>query len=646
MLQPVTVTGAASGPRKLQKDHNPRHSYRKSFRYASPRCSSLLHGSRNDSQSPLCFDGTGGPGLYSNRSSFSTNGSPIGAHPSTTRSLRVHTKGALLTSGFPYHPGLFDLKIHRIMWEKFTSQIVDSMKLSPAERAKVWAVSTAAAVATPDNYLVARNKSQHILEDKMKEGLISTAPASLASIIREWNEGYFAERGLLARLELTDAQPPAQRGGLIPQEVYLRRVQAEREFSIVVARQWEPEDVPLEVLRSSSPASCSSLKHSDHGTPVESACSTYSTAFKPLPEFPLGSDPLLDVAAELSHLTCYPSPEPPQASQFAELEGDVELEPHVQEIPLPSQSGSDERSGLGVCNIDIQYAQKLDTQELALAEVLTKLNATTSHERQHTDKATMNGCFHDNRTAKSGFIPAGHEQLSRDSSVIDCSPDAAVAGEKYHDLWKTHPAHRSLVDNNAGTNRSSIEVMVVEDTGEQAFAHGHRQEATSWSNDWPLDLDGYSGEIGCKHYDQPSWDVWHSKPNWPLEEPIPPSLLPHNAPASCTPVVTESRSIHSRDESKSSDQPPHGHASRITGDAPGLTSGTSRKDRPSKIPQRTRRKVSVLPALEVQHAKPETFAKPMRSPSASFFLPLDMKAISTSLDFDTGLRAKDLAIML
>lgn len=352
------------------------------------------------------------------------------------------------------------------------------------------------------------------------------------------------------------------------------------------------------------------------------------------------------MAAELSHLTCFPSPEPPQASQFAELEGDVELEPHDEEIPLPSQSGSDERSGLGVRNINVQHAQKPDTQDQALAEVLTMLNATNSHGRQYTGTATMNGYLHDNRTAEPDSVSAGYEQLSRDSSVIDCSPDAAVAREKHHDPWKTHPAHRSPVDNNAGTNRSSIEVMVVEDTGEQMFAHGHHQEATSWSNNWPLDLDGYSGEIGCKHYDQPAWDVWHGKPNWPLEEPIPPSLLPHNAPASCIPVATESRSIHSRDESKSSDQPPHGPAPRITDDDPRLTSETARKNRPSKIPQRTRRKVSVLPALEVQHAKPETFAKPMRSPSASFFLPLDMKAISTSLDFDPRLRAKELAIML
>ncbi|PPJ52354.1 hypothetical protein CBER1_09850 [Cercospora berteroae] len=533
------------------------------------------------------------------------------------------------------------------MWEKFTSQIVDSMKLSPAERAKVWAVSTAAAVATPDNYLVARNKSQQILEDKVKEGLAATAPSSLASIIREWNEGYFAERGLLARLELTDSPPPAQRGGLIPQELYLRRVQAERKFSIVVARQWEPEDVPLEVLRSSSPASCSSPKHSAHGTPVASACSPHSTAFKPLPEFPLGSDPLLDVAAELSHLTCYPSPAPPQASQFAELEGDVELALLHEETPLPPHTCPDGRSGLGLCNIDVHHIPKPETQDQAPAGGTTTPSAITSHEKQYTEKADINGIAQNNLKANTESASAGHGQLSRDSSVIDCSPDSAFAEEKYDNPWKTHPAHRSLVGNSAGTNRASIEVMVVEETDEKDIPHGYHQEATNWSNNWPLDLDGYSGDIGRKHHNQTAWDVWHSKPNWPLEESIPPSLLPHNTPASCIPVVTNSRSIHPHDESKSSGQPPHGPAPRNTGGDPRLTSETFfRKDRPSRIPQRPRRKVSVLPDLEVQHAKPETFAKPMRSPSASFFLPLDMKAISTSLDFDTRLRAKDMAIML
>ncbi|KAF2208216.1 hypothetical protein CERZMDRAFT_101665 [Cercospora zeae-maydis SCOH1-5] len=643
MLRPVTIISTDTSPRKLQKDQSPRDSYRHSFRYISPRRSSLAHGSRKENTNPPCFDGVGGPGMYSNRSSLSTTGSSIGAHPSTTRSLRVHTKGALLTSGFPYHPGLSDLRVHRIMWEKFTNQIIGSVKLSSAERAKVWAVSTAAVVATSDNYLVARNKSQQILEDKVKEGLVATAPGSLGYIIREWNEGYFAERGLVARVELAESSPLAQRRGRLPQKMHLRRIQAERKFSIVVARQWDPEDIPPEALRSSSLASCTSPQHSDRGTPGESACSPYSTDFKPLPGFPLHSDPRLDMAAELSHLTVAPSPEPPQANQFAELEGDAELGQREGQENLGWPS-ADELPEMGSFDTDDDRLPQPETRERALAEVLTALKAMSPKQEQCGEHAGMTNHHQGHANLVLDHIPDGDGRPSRDSSIIDCNPNSPFAEDR-DGTRKVHPAHRKLCDDNIGDVRAPIEVTVVDDCGENERFREHHQGGTTWRSDWPLELDDCSREDGNKHSDQSTWDVWDSRPNWPLGETISPSLLTDDVRASYMPSVTNAKSNHSRERSTSSDQPRYELMSRRKDHDSSGNIDRSERTRPSNSPQWTRRKVSVEHAPEPQPPQTETFAKPMRSPSASFFLPLDIKAISTSLDFDARLRAKDMAMM-
>jgi hypothetical protein len=51
-----------------------------------------------------------------------------------------------LKSGFPYHPGLFDLHVHPDRWESFTYQIVEATKISVGESAQVWAAATATAL--------------------------------------------------------------------------------------------------------------------------------------------------------------------------------------------------------------------------------------------------------------------------------------------------------------------------------------------------------------------------------------------------------------------------------------------------------------------------------------------------------------------
>ncbi|KAM3421327.1 hypothetical protein BST61_g1725 [Cercospora zeina] len=474
------------------------------------------------------------------------------------------------------------------MWEKFTSQILDSVKLSSAERAKVWAVSTAAAVATQDNFLVARNKSQQILEDKVKEGLVATAPGSLGYIIREWNEGYFAERGLVARVELTESPPSAQRCGRLPQEMHFRRLQAERKFSIVVSRQWDPEDIPPEALQSPSCASSTSPQHTDRGMTGESACSPYSTAYKPLPEFPLNSDPLLDVAAELSHLTAGPSPEPSQASQFAELEGDAEIGPReeLEELEgLELRPSAGEIPQIGVFGIDGDRLAQPETQERALAEVLTTLKAMSPKQEQYVEHVRMTDHCEGHGSPVLEHIPEDDRQPSRDSSVIDCSLNLPFPEDR-NNPWKTHPAYRILSDNNIGDVRTPMEATVEDSFGENERLREHHQGGTTW----PHELDGCSSEDDNNNCDQSDLDAWDSRPNWPLGETLSPSLLPDNVPSSYMPPVADTKSKHSREKSKSIDQPRYGLMPRITDHGSSGNINHSGKPRPPGIPQRTRRK--------------------------------------------------------
>lgn len=62
-----------------------------------------------------------------------------------THAIRVKTVGADIKSGFPYHPGLFELHVHPDKWANFTTQIVDSLKFSTGDYAQMVGAATATA---------------------------------------------------------------------------------------------------------------------------------------------------------------------------------------------------------------------------------------------------------------------------------------------------------------------------------------------------------------------------------------------------------------------------------------------------------------------------------------------------------------------
>jgi hypothetical protein len=66
---------------------------------------------------------------------------------SDTQGVRVRTKGDDLRSGFPYHPGLFDLRVRPDDWERFSGQVTDATKFGSGDYAKMWAAAGSVALS-------------------------------------------------------------------------------------------------------------------------------------------------------------------------------------------------------------------------------------------------------------------------------------------------------------------------------------------------------------------------------------------------------------------------------------------------------------------------------------------------------------------
>lgn len=64
----------------------------------------------------------------------------------STHAIRIKTIGSDLKSGFPYHPELFELRVHPEKWTAFTTQIVESTRFGMNDHAKIWAAATATAM--------------------------------------------------------------------------------------------------------------------------------------------------------------------------------------------------------------------------------------------------------------------------------------------------------------------------------------------------------------------------------------------------------------------------------------------------------------------------------------------------------------------
>ncbi|KAF2170351.1 hypothetical protein M409DRAFT_51404 [Zasmidium cellare ATCC 36951] len=179
------------------------------------------------------------------RSSRTATDSLYSSSTEDAQSIRVYTKGSSLSSGFAYHPALFDMQVHPTRWDEFSAQVVESTKLSLGDNANAWATGILSFTIFPHPWHIGRNQSRRLQEKRVKTGLSDASEGALGDVMRNWNDGYFQERGLVARLELSEEamRSPDQQSSLISGEAHWHlkkedrdRHRQERKFVLVVSK--------------------------------------------------------------------------------------------------------------------------------------------------------------------------------------------------------------------------------------------------------------------------------------------------------------------------------------------------------------------------------------------------------------------------
>ncbi|KAK5173871.1 uncharacterized protein LTR77_002552 [Saxophila tyrrhenica] len=188
------------------------------------------------------------------RSSFDSRSlSTRSTNSQGTHAIRVKTRGADLKSGFPYHPALFDLRVHPGKWETFTTDIVSATKSTTGDTLKVWGAATGLALAGAwaTSIFVGRTMSRQLQERRVKDGLAS---GSLGDKLKLWNEEYFIQQNLFVHLELSESAMKNQGKSTAwrkPTAFYSKdegeRKRDERKFVIVVTK-LDDDGQPREAL--------------------------------------------------------------------------------------------------------------------------------------------------------------------------------------------------------------------------------------------------------------------------------------------------------------------------------------------------------------------------------------------------------------
>ena len=121
----------------------------------------------------------------------------------------IPTRNVALSSGFPFHPRLYDLKITHDQWHLFSSDIVNASKISATEDFLAWTTGITTGTLTSPfllvfspwiGYISGRAVHRKTIQKTVKEKL--QHEGDLRSIVRRWNEETFAPKGFQAWLEL------------------------------------------------------------------------------------------------------------------------------------------------------------------------------------------------------------------------------------------------------------------------------------------------------------------------------------------------------------------------------------------------------------------------------------------------------------
>ncbi len=120
--------------------------------------------------------------------------------------LGVVTRKAMMSSGFPYHPDLYHLRVPPSEWAAFSKEIVATTKISVSQKTLTVSAAVITACITGSGWVghcTERNLRHGYMSRNVKKSLKGGAgDCGLPACIQSWNEKLFNKLGLSATLEV------------------------------------------------------------------------------------------------------------------------------------------------------------------------------------------------------------------------------------------------------------------------------------------------------------------------------------------------------------------------------------------------------------------------------------------------------------
>ncbi|PQE26925.1 hypothetical protein CJF31_00003662 [Rutstroemia sp. NJR-2017a BVV2] len=121
----------------------------------------------------------------------------------------IPTKTDSLSSGFPFHQRLYDLRVSHDEWHLFTNEIVEAAKLTTSENSAAIAAGVSTGLLSTGllvffgpvaGYYTGRSVHRKAVLKKVKGALMHEGP--IRGVLRRWNDEIFHEKGIQAWLEM------------------------------------------------------------------------------------------------------------------------------------------------------------------------------------------------------------------------------------------------------------------------------------------------------------------------------------------------------------------------------------------------------------------------------------------------------------
>lgn len=214
--------------------------------------------------------------------------------------FEIPTKNDSLSSGFPFHPRLYDLKVTHDEWSLFSSDIVNSAKLKSSKDLMAWVTGiTTGTVTSPvllvfgpvAGYYTGRLIHRKTIVKTVRKKL--GREGDLRSVLRRWNKETFEERGFQAWLELPLDPGELNKEYLVDETLESTKAQmkaakkAARRFRIIIIPNDDPVPTTAESASGELPPNILPLAQAAMGedrTPQE----LHDTVLQP-PEYSPGS---------------------------------------------------------------------------------------------------------------------------------------------------------------------------------------------------------------------------------------------------------------------------------------------------------------------------------------------------------------------